>query len=410
MTDKAKWTFMVYMAGDNNLSSAGDHDLVEMRSVGSTDDVNVVVEFDNEGAHGTRRYHIQKNGAGERAETLGETDSGDPTVLLDFVSWAAASYPAERYGLVLWNHGGGWEPSEIDRIARSVGSGDYSTREASERSATPLGRAFFRPTLETIFNLPSASERAICSDDGSGHSLDTVELGNVLAAIVQLLGQPLDLLGMDACLMSNFEVAYQAQPYARYMVASEENEPNQGWPYDAVLGELTANPDAPTEVLAAHIVEAYLRSYLDRGYTNPVTQSAFDLARAGQVADKLDALADAVIADLPAGVMALWSAQREAARFWHNTLWDVTHFCEELEKATASQAVREASQAVRASLEPGPENFILAERHSGDKVARCGGLTIYLISPLTDISRFYADLEFARKHRWLQMLKAYHAA
>ncbi len=410
MTDKAKWTFMVYMAGDNNLSSAGDHDLVEMRSVGSTDDVNVVVEFDNEGAHGTRRYHIQKNGAGERAETLGETDSGDPTVLLDFVSWAAASYPAERYGLVLWNHGGGWEPSEIDRIARSVGSGDYSTREASERSATPLGRAFFRPTLETIFNLPSASERAICSDDGSGHSLDTVELGNVLAAIVQLLGQPLDLLGMDACLMSNFEVAYQAQPYARYMVASEENEPNQGWPYDAVLGELTANPDAPTEVLAAHIVEAYLRSYLDRGYTNPVTQSAFDLTRAGPVADKLDALADAVIADLPAGVMALWSAQREAARFWHNTLWDVTHFCEELEKATASQAVREASQAVRASLEPGPENFILAERHSGDKVARCGGLTIYLISPLTDISRFYADLEFARKHRWLQMLKAYHAA
>ncbi len=410
MTDKAKWTFMVYMAGDNNLSSAGDHDLVEMRSVGSTDDVNVVVEFDNEGAHGTRRYHIQKNGAGERAETLGETDSGDPTVLLDFVSWAAASYPAERYGRVLWNHGGGWEPSEIDRIARSVGSGDYSTREASERSATPLGRAFFRPTLETIFNLPSASERAICSDDGSGHSLDTVELGNVLAAIVQLLGQPLDLLGMDACLMSNFEVAYQAQPYARYMVASEENEPNQGWPYDAVLGELTANPDAPTEVLAAHIVEAYLRSYLDRGYTNPVTQSAFDLARAGPVADKLDALADAVIADLPAGVMALWSAQREAARFWHNTLWDVTHFCEELEKATASQAVREASQAVRASLEPGPENFILAERHSGDKVARCGGLTIYLISPLTDISRFYADLEFARKHRWLQMLKAYHAA
>lgn len=410
MTDKAKWTFMVYMAGDNNLSSAGDHDLVEMRSVGSTDDVNVVVEFDNEGAHGTRRYHIQKNGSGERAETLGETDSGDPTVLLDFVSWAAASYPAERYGLVLWNHGGGWEPSEIDRIARSVGSGDYSTREASERSATPLGRAFFRPTLETIFNLPSASERAICSDDGSGHSLDTVELGNVLAAIVQLLGQPLDLLGMDACLMSNFEVAYQAQPYARYMVASEENEPNQGWPYDAVLGELTANPDAPTEVLAAHIVEAYLRSYLDRGYTNPVTQSAFDLTRAGPVADKLDALADAVIADLPAGVMALWSAQREAARFWHNTLWDVTHFCEELEKATASQAVREASQAVRASLEPGPENFILAERHSGDKVARCGGLTIYLISPLTDISRFYADLEFARKHRWLQMLKAYHAA
>ena len=31
----SKWTFMVYMAGDNNLSSAGEEDLREMRRVGS---------------------------------------------------------------------------------------------------------------------------------------------------------------------------------------------------------------------------------------------------------------------------------------------------------------------------------------------------------------------------------------
>lgn len=405
---KAKWTFMVYMAGDNNLSSAGDKDLVEMRSVGSTDDVNIVVEFDNEGQHGTRRFHVQKDGSGERVESLGETDSGDPRVLLDFVTWTAEHFPAERYALVLWNHGGGWEPSEIDRIARSVGSGDYNAREAGERSATPLGRAFFRPTLETIFSLPTPSDRAICSDDGSGHSLDTVELGNVLAQIVDRLGQPLDLLGMDACLMSNFEVAYQARPYARYMVASEESEPNDGWPYEAVLGELVADPEAPTPDLAAHIVEAYIKSYLDRGYTGPVTQSAFDLSKVDPVAEAMDTLADAIRADLPGGVMSIWTAQRKSARFWHNTLWDVVHFCEELEQSTASDDVRAASQALRGALAQGPENFILAEKHNGNSVARCGGLTIYLISPLVEISRFYADLEFAKKHRWLAMLQAYH--
>ena len=37
---RAKWTFMLYMAGDNNLSSAGDADLAELRQVGSTPDVN----------------------------------------------------------------------------------------------------------------------------------------------------------------------------------------------------------------------------------------------------------------------------------------------------------------------------------------------------------------------------------
>ena len=57
---KAKWTFMVYMAGDNSLSNAGDTDLYEMMKVGSTHDVNIVAEFDKTGTEGTKRYFIQK--------------------------------------------------------------------------------------------------------------------------------------------------------------------------------------------------------------------------------------------------------------------------------------------------------------------------------------------------------------
>lgn len=149
--DKKKWTFMIFMAGNNNLSSAGDKDLGEMRAVGSTGDVNIVTEFDNEGDRGTNRYLVQRGGANEQRVSLGETDSGDPKALMDFVGWAAQNYPAERYALVLWNHGGGWEPSEMDRIARSVGSRDFNVREASERSATPMGKLFFRSSLEKIF-------------------------------------------------------------------------------------------------------------------------------------------------------------------------------------------------------------------------------------------------------------------
>ncbi|MBM4429812.1 MAG: hypothetical protein FJ026_05605, partial [Chloroflexi bacterium] len=150
MAPMAEWTFMVYLAGDNNLSDAGDTDLAEMRAVGSTDKVHIVAEFDNAGRRGTRRYHIQRDGVKERVESLGETDSGDPQVLLNFVDWAAANFKARRYALILWNHGGGWEPAEVDRLARRVRARDYSVREASERSASPLGRIFFRSTLEKI--------------------------------------------------------------------------------------------------------------------------------------------------------------------------------------------------------------------------------------------------------------------
>ena len=62
MGQKAAWTIMVYMAGDNNLSDAGDADLIEMRRIGSTDQVQVVVEFDNAGSAGTRRIHVAEDG------------------------------------------------------------------------------------------------------------------------------------------------------------------------------------------------------------------------------------------------------------------------------------------------------------------------------------------------------------
>jgi hypothetical protein len=408
--DKKKWTFMIFMAGDNNLSSAGDKDLSEMRAVGSTADVNIVTEFDNEGDRGTNRYLVQRSGANEQKVSLGETDSGDPKALMDFVGWAAQNYPADRYALVLWNHGGGWEPSEMDRIARSVGSRDYNMREASERSATPIGKLFFRSSLEKIFKRRTPKERAICSDDGSGHSLDTVELGKALAQIRKMLGQPLDILGMDACLMSNLEVAYQAQRYAKYIVASEESEPNDGWPYDQVLKKLVEVPTLATAELAAHIVQAYVKSYKERNYTGAVTQAAVDLSKVKLLTHPLDQLADCLIKTMPKASREIWNAQKNSARFWHNTLWDISQFCEELEKGTASKDVRRAAQDVRLALKPGAGSFVLAESHAGPGVERSGGISIYLLPPLNDVSEYYKDLKFAKAHRWLSMLQAYHGA
>jgi len=297
MKTNTKWTFMVYLAGDNNLATAGDADLAEMRRAGSTADVNIVAQFDSAIAAGAKRFLLKRGGIDEYVEDLGEIDSGAPETLTEFISWATQRYPAERYALVLWNHGSGWEPSEMDRIARSVGTPNYHSREAIERSASPLSRVMFRTTLEKIFRLPSPAERAICSDDNSGHSLDTLELGKVLAGAVNSLGKPFDLLGMDACLMSNLEVACQLKPFVRYMVASEELEPNAGWPYDLVLQKLVDQPDLPTAELAAHVVRAYVKSYVDRRYAGPVTQAAIDLDKVAALATPIEQLAQTLIAD-----------------------------------------------------------------------------------------------------------------
>lgn len=409
MAGKAKWTFMVFMAGDNNLSDAGQADLAEMRRVGSSEDVHVVAEFDNAGVCGTNRYYIKSGGRGELVTALSETDSGDPKTLIDFIVWTAKNYPAERYALILWNHGGGWEPSEIDRVARSIRPKDYSVREASQRSSSPMGRLLFRTSIERTFKLRSPRKRAICSDDGSGHSLDTVELGNVLAQARKVLGRPVDILGLDACLMSNFEVAYQTQSYARYLVASEESEPSDGWPYDRVLRRVVESPHLPAADLVGYIVSDYVKSYAGRKYSGPVTLSALDLSMIPRLTGPLDRLADDLVAHMPRASREVFGAQKDSARFWHNTLWDISSFCEELEKRTSSRAVRKAARNVCAAVQPGIGNLVISALHAGKEFERCGGLSIYLIPPLTAISCYYKNLNFAKHHQWLPMLEAYHS-
>lgn len=83
---KAKWTVMIYMAGDNNLDSAALDDIEELAQVGSSAKVNVLVQLDRDGDLRTRRFCITKGGGYRKdcIETFGETNTGDPKVLSEF--------------------------------------------------------------------------------------------------------------------------------------------------------------------------------------------------------------------------------------------------------------------------------------------------------------------------------------
>lgn len=398
------WTFMVYMAGDNNLSTAAEEDLAELRAVGSTPDVRVLVEVDRAGEGGTKRYRIEQDGRGEEMAELGETDSGDSATVLDFVRWAAREEPADRYALVLWNHGGGWAPAEIERLGE--GAPEFTAGEARERAGSPLSRLLFRDSLARILRLGSARERAICSDDGSGHSLDTVELGRLLDRIRAELGRPLDLLGMDACLMSNLEVAYELRDDVRCLVASEEDEPAGGWPYTAVLEKLTRDPAQPAGQLATSIVREYHDAYSVSA--RAVTQAALDLENLEPLLAPLDALADVAAEGIAERVGEIWQAQLKSARFCNDSLWDLLHFGSELRELTADAAVARAAEGVCQALRPGA-GPVIAEAHRGAAVARCGGLSAYLPA-LTDVSPCYPELAFARDRRWLGFVRAYRQA
>jgi hypothetical protein len=247
--------------------------------------------------------------------------------------------------------------------------------------------------------------RGIAYDDGSGDCLDNRELKQVLAHAHRVLGRPVDVLGMDACLMTMLEVAYQLRDHARILVGSEEVEPGAGWPYAAVFGDLTARPTMTASELAATIVCRYAEYY---GADGPdATQSAIDLGKLDDLVHAVDSLARALLGALPSPSLelALFSAWRRTLRFFDGLYVDLHHFAGNLGRASSLHDVRRACVEIQGALEveAGP---IVAERHGGPGMTRARGLSIYF-PPFRDPSVFYRELDFARATRWADFLDAY---
>src|SRR5450759_2107781 len=91
----ADWTWLVYMAGDNNLEGAGHDDLVEMKQVGSTDQIHVVVQFDTQRS-GTTRYRVER-GRLRILEKLPGVNCGGPRTLTGVLQSGRQQYPARHY-------------------------------------------------------------------------------------------------------------------------------------------------------------------------------------------------------------------------------------------------------------------------------------------------------------------------
>ena len=190
------WTIMIYMAGDNDLNSYCWSDLAELKSVGSTDDLNIVVQIDPLRAKKTRRYFVTKKQTRQKdvVATLKETDTGDPNVAAAFFEWAIRSYPAKRYLAGFWNHGSGID--ETDVYAGTRGARDRGASRAKKRVAAshPVRRALFSTTRRSIL---SRRTRAIAFDDSAKDFLDNKELATVVARTAAAAGHPVDILGLD---------------------------------------------------------------------------------------------------------------------------------------------------------------------------------------------------------------------
>ena len=383
-----KWLVMLYQDADDQILEQDIFvDLNEAELVGSSERVTIVAQVDRfRGAFqgdgnwtSTRRYLVTQDDDltaihSEMLDDLGEVNMADGGTLVDFVTWAMQNYPADRYVLVLSDHGMGWPGGWSDPAP----------------GGTDPGRA---PLISAL----------------DGDNLFLSEIDQALGQIRQQTGlDKFDIIGMDACLMSQLEVYAALQPHAHYVVASEETEPSLGWAYAAFLQKLVDNPDISSEQLAAEIVNSYVEQdqrivddqareeFLRQGspmggFFGASSVSAAQLARQIErgvtlTAVDLDALPD-LMAQYNNFAYTLQSEDQSpvaSARNYTQSFTsvfgkdvppayiDLGHFVQLAARQTGSSVVSQAASAVMDSL----NRVVVAEKHGSAKPGSTG-IAIY---------------------------------
>ncbi|HEY9898887.1 MAG TPA: clostripain-related cysteine peptidase [Pantanalinema sp.] len=307
-----KWTVMVHLAADNNLYNFGLQDLNEMEAGINADDVNVIVLFDGNKQGDSAVYEVKKDPAGKNTTFVStpmtdlpfipankEINSGDVNVVKAFGEWAIAKYPAEHYMMSYWDHGSG--------IFRG---GDFITK----------GFGW----------------------DDNGTHLNTNDLSNLTPAFAKVAGQPIDVVGFDACLMAHAEIAYQMKGSAKYLVASEELEPGAGWDYAGWLKNVTGTT-APAQ-MADVLVKSYAGSYSGR---EDLTLSATSIdALTGKLVPAMNNLSAALVGAMPAEKATIAAARTGTQSFYNKDCADIGSFAKQLLASNVSAGVKAAAQDV----------------------------------------------------------------
>lgn len=355
---------MAYIAADDILSDFAVGSLRQLRAL-ARQEPNIVVaaQFDANGKRDIARLvfegsedRSQSIHASEKAAIAADTDMAEPRSLTDFINWAYAKHPADRYCLVLWGHG----PELLVADHPSLRNG-----RKQKRFLTPLD----------------------------------VKKG---LAQSNLIGdkRKFDIVALDACNMSMMELACEIDDYAEFLVASEEEVPDFSFPYDRLL--LLSQSTSPHEIARTcqELPRRYISAYEDyivtqSTQTESITLSSLSLKNAGTVTELLRQLADALTAtrDKPTRE-AIINARANAQAFVLGLYVDLYDFCDrllsELDLAYVNDpALISACENIRSAIQlRGNDAFIVANEVSKNK--RCHGVSIYF-PYLTDSAKETTD-------------------
>jgi hypothetical protein len=357
------WIFAVYMDGDNSLDENMEPDLVEIRAVGSGEGLHIPILKDGSGSKDTKIVYVTLGQDIEMPpyvvnQSWGkEVNMGDPAILGEWFAWTMATFDTGgKVALDLWDHGNGvWGVCWDDNSGRDI---------------------------LTLADIRKGIELAGIGEDGLGRGKGASGKDHI------------ELLGSDSCLMQVLELPHGVRDLAKYFIASQEDEPKDGWDYEPFLRELRGNITWNGEELGRSIIRGYIQEY---GVNGDETLSVLDVIKIGNLSDALDALGTEFI-----GNISIWADEirmaREDTRDYNYYYVDLIHFLTNMRQRTDNKTILSlVGDAVHEA-----ELAILHEEHGAMRY-NSNGLSIYF--PKSGFNNDYDSIAFSTDTGWGSFLK-----
>lgn len=377
----ATWTIIYYSGADTDLEQFMIGDLMEMNLVGSTEQVNIVVQMDRvegyDAVNGdwtdTRRFFVTR---AQQVASFGDFQMSqqafiDSLLMVDPAEFgmSQADFEAELRAIASLSQ----EEFEQMMLAQAAPAGGGAPNIGIQiESIEQLGevnmgdpQALIDFALWTIANFPAENYMLMISDHGGGWTgivwdetdnndeLTMQDLDMALNTIVTESGiGKLDIVGFDACLMAQLEVMKTVAPYADYLVASQEVIPGAGWEYVTPLTAMVENPAISIPEFAQIIVDSYIYYYNNvlEGYSS-FDLHLFDLSQVDNLLAAIDTFSAAIQANPADNLRAIGNARNNAQLFGseggnESSFTDLGDFMRLMQDFTGDTNVQGAAQGV----------------------------------------------------------------
>lgn len=375
-----KWTILNYIAGDNNLTEFQIKNINDMEVVGSDENTHILTFIDvgpqaKEGVDfkGGRLYYITQDNDPKKINSKLVKDygqvvnSGDYKTLRDFIIYAVKNYPSNHIALFLNDHGGGFTGG--------------------------------------------------MSDDSQGGSMSIPDLKKALQEAQNITGKKITIIGFDACLMGELEVAYELKNHADYLLASEENEGGSGWSYTPILG----NKVLPQAIKALQgelknssfkITEdpsEFVRKVVEicsQHQDDLPTFAASDLTKIDGLKNAINQFAEAIIktTEKETVLEAVKTAENYGGGWFpYSDIHDLGHLAENISSKTKDPELKAGADNVSAAL----KKVVISNESHPNQHPNSEGLSIYAPRIQSDYEeKTYEELAFAKDTKWDEALKS----